>query len=135
MEVALLVAVVGVTGMLVNETPAKVAVETISKVEAPIGDGTMEVWLQPGRAGLNDVHVILLGPDGAPDDRYEEVGFALALPAKEIGPIEAEPVRIGPGHFQLVATDLSIRGDWTLTVSVRPDRFTLTEGTVSFTIS
>lgn len=135
LEVAVLVAVVGVTGVLVNETPGKQAIATVSRAEAPFGDGRMEVWLQPGRAGLNDIHVILLGSDGAPEDRYDEVLFSLSLPARDVGPIEAEPVRIGPGHFQLVATDLSIRGDWVITVAVRPDRFTLTEATASFTIS
>ena len=95
----------------------------------------MEVWLSPGKAGRNDVHVILLDAEGVPDDRFEEVELDLALPAQDIGPIEAEPVRIGNGHFQLVGADLSIRGDWTVTVAVRPDRFTLTEGTATFTVS
>lgn len=134
-EVALLVAVVGVTGVLVNETPAKQAVQTVPRVEAPFGEGLMEVWLSPGRAGLNDVHVILLGADGAPDDTFDEAELALSLPARDVGPIEIEPVRVGPGHFQVVAADLSIKGDWTLTVTTRPDRFTLTEGTASFRIS
>lgn len=134
-EVAVLVAVVGITGVLVNETPAKQANATVSRVEAPFGEGSMEVWVSPGRAGLNDVHVILLGADGSPDDSFDEAEFALSLPAQDVGPIEAEPVKIGPGHFQLVSIDLSIRGEWSVTVSVRPDRFTLTEGTASFRIS
>ncbi|NLD77154.1 MAG: copper resistance protein CopC/CopD [Acidimicrobiales bacterium] len=133
-EVALLVAVVGITGVLVNETPARQALQTVPRVEAPFGEGTMEVWLSPGRAGLNDVHVILLGDDGAPDDTFQEAELALSLPASDVGPIELEPVRVGPGHFQAVAVDLSIKGDWTLTVRTRPDRFTLTEGTSSFRI-
>jgi copper transport protein len=135
LEVAVLVAVAGVTGILVAETPAKQANATLSKVEAPFGEGSMEVWLSPGRAGLNDVHVIILGADGTPDDRFDEAEFALSLPAQDVGPIEAQPVRIGPGHFQLVSVDLSIRGEWVLEVSVRPDRFTLTQGTAALRIS
>jgi copper transport protein len=95
----------------------------------------MEVWLEPGRAGRNDIHVILMDSEGVADDRFDEAEFALSLPAQDVGPIKAEPVRIGTGHFQLVGTDLSIRGQWTIQVTVRPDRFTLTEGTASFTIS
>ena len=130
---AVLVAVVGLTGVLVNETPAKQEVDQIITVNADFGEGRVETWIDPGTPGRNDVHAIIVGADGAPDD-YDEVGFALALPAQDVGPLNLEPVRIGPGHYQLVGADLSIRGDWTLTVSARPDRFTQTEATVSFTI-
>jgi hypothetical protein len=133
-EVALLALAVAVTGVLVNVTPAEQAVATVITREAPFGEGTVEIWVDPGRTGSNDIHAVVLGADGTPDDTIEEAEIALALPAQDVGPIEATPVRVGPGHFQLVGADLTLPGEWTVTFIVRPDRFTLTDATVSFRI-
>lgn len=135
LEVGALVAVLAVTGVLVNVTPAEVAVDRgPATVSAPFGDGTLEVVVDPASPGRNDVHVYLLDESGGVDDRYEDATFELALPSQEIGPLEREPVRVGPGHFQVVGTDLDLAGEWELTVTVKPDRFTEIEGTVTFPV-
>ena len=53
---------------------------------------------------------------------------------RHLGPFDREPVRAGPGHFQLVGTDLTLSGEWELTISVKPDRFTETKATVTFDV-
>jgi copper transport protein len=135
LEVALLAVVVAVTGMLVNETPARVlATPELVTLSAPLGDGTVEVVVDPATAGRNDVHAYLLGPDGGLDDRYDDAGFELSLPALGVGPLDLEPVRAGPGHFQVVGTDLDLAGQWDLTIRVRPDRFTEQVATLTFEV-
>lgn len=129
LEVAALVVVVAVTGVLVNVTPAK-AVPTLVNTSAPIGDGSLNLTVDPGRAGANQVHLFLLAPDGTPDDRFREATVTFTLPALDLGPIEGEAVRVGAGHFQVDGADLSIAGSWVVTVSVQPDRFTKVDAEV-----
>jgi len=124
-EVVGIVAVLAVTGVLSNLTPARAAVEQGSgTATAPFGSGTIDVQVTPGAAGRNDVHVYVFDENELLDDTYETVSIALLLPAQDLGPIELEPVRAGPGHFQVVNTDIPLAGEWTVTVTARPDRFT-----------
>jgi copper transport protein len=134
-EALVLVAVLGITGVLVNVTPAKVADQAKpTTAEAVLGDGRVSVTLDPAAAGLNDVHVYLLDAQGRADDRYQEASVALALPLGDIGPLEPPVVRAGPGHFRVVAVELPVAGDWTVTVTVRPDRFTEQDATVTLRV-
>jgi copper transport protein len=72
---------------------------------------------------------------GRPDDRYDGAQISLELPSKGLGPFERTPVDAGNGHFQLVATDLPLAGTWSLTLTVKPDRFTEQKATVTFPVS
>lgn len=134
-EAVLLGAVLVLTGVLSNVTPAKAAVASGPvTVSAPLGEGTVDVTVDPATPGRNDVHVYLFDEDGAPSDAYDEAAISLALPAQDLGPFERTPVRAGPGHFQLVGTDLPLAGQWDLTVTVKPDRFTEQTATVTFPV-
>jgi copper transport protein len=135
-EVVILVGVIAVTGVLVNVTPAKAAVTSDRPVtvSGPIAQGTMDVTVDPARPGRNDVHIYLLDEDGSPAEQYTEATARLELPAQALGPFDVEPVRVGPGHFQLVAADLALAGEWQLTVTVKPDRFTEQTGVVQFPV-
>jgi copper transport protein len=73
--------------------------------------------------GTNDVHLFYLGADGALSDAAETVTLEFTLPAEELGPIEAEAEEILPGHFTYAGTEMSIPGDWELTVVSRLSRF------------
>lgn len=125
-EVAVLVVVIGITGVVVNVPPAKDAIAGGPvTVEAPLGEGTLEVTVDPARPGGNDIHLYLFDAEGRPDDSYEEgASVRLELPEQGVGPIDREPVRVGPGHLQLVAVNLPLAGEWTITLTVKPDRFT-----------
>lgn len=124
-EIGALVVVLAITGLLVNAVPARTAAGGgVQTTSAPLADGTLEVILDPARPGRNDIHVYLLDERGAPDDTYQSATFALSMPSRDIGPLEREPVQAGPGHFQVIGTDLSLAGEWQLTVTVQEDRFT-----------
>ena len=134
-EVIGLVAVLCVTAVLTNSVPARTAVGSgIQSVSAPFGKGTMQVVVDPARPGRNDIHAYLLDENGRPDDRFQQATIALELPAEDIGPLDKVPVRAGPGHFQLVGTPLELAGEWTLTLTVKPDRFTEQSSTVRFRV-
>jgi copper transport protein len=135
-EVALLVVVLMVTAVLSNVTPAKVSVDKGPvTVSAPFGEGSMDVTVDPAKAGRNDIHIYLFDADDRPDGQYDEAAVSLELPSKGLGPFDRKPVRAGNGHFQLVATDLPLAGRWSMTVTVKPDRFTEQKATVTFTVS
>ena len=135
LEVLGLVVVLVLTAQLANTTPARTSVAPgVQSVSAPLGSGTLEVLVDPARPGRNDVHAYLLDREGRPDDRFDTASIELAVPAQDVGPLVREPVRAGPGHFVLVGTDLELAGDWTLTLTVKPDRFTEQRATVTFRV-
>lgn len=134
-EVGAIVVVLALTGALTGITPAATAAEGgIQTVSAPLGGGTAEMIIDPARPGRNDIHVYVLDEQGAPDDRYQSASFAFAYPAQDIGPLQREPVQAGPGHFQVIGTDFDIEGEWTLTLTVKEDRFSEEETTLRFTV-
>jgi copper transport protein len=118
-EVALGVAVLVVTALLVNAAPAKTA-------NAQAADGgavgvTMKsnkVWVDftatPGTAGRNDVHANTLNPSGAPLD-VKELTVTMALPDRKIAPISVPLRRLSPGHYYSPGFDVPIAGDWQVT--------------------
>ena len=133
LEIAGIVVVLFITGVLSNVTPAKAAVEAgVVSMTVDFGDGTMEVVVDPAKAGPNDLHIYLRDADGGIDGTYDEVTIQLELPAQDLGPLDVTPVRAGPGHFQVVNTDLPLAGEWTLTVVAKPDRFTEVTGKATF---
>lgn len=137
LEVVGLVVVLAITGVLANVTPASEARST-----GPVGvtvdfgeEGTMEVVVDPARVGRNDIHVYLKEASGDFDDRFDEAVFRLELPSQDVGPLDREPVRAGPGHFQVVSTPIDVPGEWRLTVLVRPDRFTEISASADFEVN
>lgn len=136
-EVVGIVIVLGLTGVLSNLTPAKAAVEETAGdpfASAPFGERRIDVVVDPGRTGANDLHVYVLDDQDKPDDAYDMVEVRLSLPAQDVGPLELEPVRAGPGHFQVVNTDIPLAGEWDVVVVTRPDRFTEIKAEVTVTI-
>lgn len=135
LEGAMLIVVIAITGVLVNVTPAEQSVDRGPiTVTTELGEGTVDVTIDPAKAGRNDIHAYLYDAEGKPDGRYDEAEFRLELPAQDLGPFDREPVEAAPGHFQLVGTDLPLSGEWTLTITVKPDRFTETSATVTFEV-
>lgn len=134
-EIAGIVVALAITGVLSNVTPGKVAIESgVVDVTAEFGEGTIEVWVDPAQVGPNDLHVYVRDADDALDGTYDELQLQLELPAQDLGPLDVTPVRAGTGHFQVVNTDLPLAGEWTLTVTAKPDRFTEVTGEVTFEV-
>lgn len=130
-EAGLLLAAVGLTAVLVNVTPARADAGAGSVFSATIelGDDTVDLVVDPARAGTNAVHLYLLDEAGrlqAP----ESLTLRFSLPAADVGPIEREPFAAGPGHWTVDTNDLSIAGTWTIEVVVRTSKFDQSTATV-----
>lgn len=88
----------------------------------PLENNNLAVLVDPNRVGLNEVHLTLTTPQGEPVPvRGMSVGFS--LPAEDIGPLEARGRKLGSGHYVVQGRQLSIEGDWTITVRARLSRF------------
>jgi copper transport protein len=133
-EALAIVAVLGLTAMLVNTTPGAPA------GNAPAGPfqqtlpmktgGKAALTVTPNRPGENSFHIDLTGPDGKPRDvravqvelNQEESGISFTRQA----------VHGGPGHYLLEHNgDLSVGGTWDINLVVQVDQFN--DDTVSFT--
>lgn len=126
LEALALVAVLGVTGVLVDAVPAKTALDAkaVYSAEAKLGSGSLNLVIDPARTGPTALHTYLLDAQGRPDDDVAGVEVALTQPKLGIGPVITELHRAGPGHFVANGTLFGVPGRWTVTVRVRVDEFT-----------
>ena len=126
-EVAVLVAVLGVTAFLVNLRPAAEeagitgAFDTL--VAIPDTDMQLNLVVDPNRVGQNEIHLYILDDTGRPVSDLDDVTLELTQPARDIGPIVREPYVAGPGHWQVDGRDLGVPGEWVVTLVVGLDRF------------
>lgn len=131
-EAVLMLAVVGVTAVLVDRTPpveagtadGAVVVGGPFNEQQPVRDATLYFDLLPGTVGRNEMHITYLGADGTLVELAESVTLELSLPDKGIGPIERDTTVVTGGHVTYAGNDLSVPGDWEITVVTRVDRFT-----------
>jgi copper transport protein len=125
-EVAIAAAVLAATALLVNAAPAKAiadsrragAVETSLESETV----TVDIALTPGRAGLNDVHVSTVSPDGSPK-RVEELTITFALTDRKIAPIDVPLRKLDAQHYLSPGFDIPFDGEWKVTAKPRLTEF------------
>jgi len=137
-EAFALVAVLGFTAVLVNTTPARTAVLSEPKVVNLTEDtasGTVNLVVTPARAGTNSLHVQYADTSNKPIDVANTLTVEMSLPAKDLGPITRQVVKLSPGHYVVDGDELSLAGDWTITLSVRTSDFTEERTTFPVTIS
>jgi hypothetical protein len=126
-EALALVAVLGFTAVLVNTTPARTAVVSEAKVVNLTDDtanGTVNLVVSPARVGTNTIHVQYADEAGKPVDVANTLTIELSLPSKDLGPITRQVVKVSTGHYVLDGDELSLAGDWTITLAVRTSDFT-----------
>lgn len=124
-----LVAIIGVTTVLVEITPPVTQAETPAITAAPFhGEATVAgtnlvVDVSPGQVGVNDVHLTYLGEDGALADIADSVTLEFRLPEAGLGPITREADLLVGGHYTYQGNDFSIPGEWEMTIVTRLSRF------------
>lgn len=126
-EALALVAALAFTAVLVNTTPARTVVENQPKVVNLTDDtetGEVNLVVTPSRAGTNTMHVQYSDEAGRPLDVADTLTVEMSLPAKQLGPLTRQVVKISPGHFVLEGDEMSIGGEWTITLGVRTSDFT-----------
>jgi copper transport protein len=136
-ELALMVAIVSVTAVLVSEPPARAEVAPTGPyaTTAPLGDELeLNLVVDPAAAGRNQIHLYLTNHHtGQPTD-VDEASVSATLASREIGPLRLKAYRAGPGHFVVQRAQLALAGDWQLRVEARRGDFDAATATVSVLI-
>jgi copper transport protein len=123
-EVALLAAVLGVTGGLAGYVPAIAGSTGPYSTTTRIGPQAMQLTLDPARVGANELHLYLTDPrTGAQLDTAKEVTVAASLPDKGIADLTEQATKAGPGHYIVPNLVLGVPGAWRVTVAVRVNDF------------
>ena len=123
-EVALIAVVLAVTAALVSYAPPSDASAGPVSGSATLGDARLEYTVDPGQAGSNEMHLYLFEADsGAQFTDFKELTASLSLPSSDIGPIEAELEKSGPGHFVAPSAPFGVPGDWDVTIDMRVSKF------------
>ncbi len=124
-EVAVLILVVGVTAFLAGTQPSAEAAGVLapSSAVARFGDHLVEVVVDPGRAGDNEIHVSFISPVGRAVAVTGAVTLEMSMPARELGPLVRTPQFVGPGHYLHQGSELTISGVWEITVRLGVSEF------------
>ena len=123
-EVALVVAVLGVTAALVSYPPPDTLATGPFGGSVALGPLRMEVTMDPARVGPNELHLYLLrADDGTPFDGTKELQATIALASRDIGPLPLKAREAGPGHYVVNTVSLVPAGDWRLDVTSRISEF------------
>jgi copper transport protein len=135
LELTLMVAVVGVTAVLVNAPPAKSEAEMHgpATAEVMVGDLETHITVEPAMAGPNEIHLTFAGHGGEPAE-LAEVRVLATLPSVGIGPLRYTAKEAAHGEWTVPNAQLTIAGDWTLRIEARRGEFELLTETVSISI-
>lgn len=90
---------------------------------AAFGEGEVELTVDPGQRGVNEVHVTAVGSDGRLMAEAGELELSLELESEGIGPIVPDMQVISGGH-SMAYVRIPFSGAWTATVRARVDQFT-----------
>jgi copper transport protein len=123
-EVALVVVVLGTTGVLTGLAPATKAPKGPFAATTRLGPAELQLTVDPARIGHNVTHVDLMNPvDGMQYAGAKEVTLAWSLPDKQIGAITQTAEKMSPGHYIVDHSMLAVPGKWKLTITARVSEF------------
>jgi Putative copper export protein len=126
-EAAIALVIVAVTSVLVQLTPARTAAAPdqaggVRSVVLREPTFTLDVLLEPGRVGVNQIHLFALTPDGRPRNVVEWRVVA-SQPSTGIEAVDAAMLPITENHA-IGTIDLRAAGTWTFRFELRFDEFT-----------
>jgi copper transport protein len=123
-ELALMLAVFGVTAALISYAPPIDAASGPFSINTTLGPAELEMTVEPARVGLNTVHLYLIdAKTGAQFTATKELTATAKLPAKGIGPLPLKANLAGPGHYILSSAELSPGGTWEIEITDRVSEF------------
>ncbi len=89
---------------------------------ATFGQGQVELTVDPGRRGTNEMHVTAIGADGRLMDGIDDLTLSLTLPADDVGPLTPQMQRVTTGH-SVSYGEFPLAGEWTVEVTAHPSKF------------
>ncbi|HLL92545.1 MAG TPA: CopD family protein [Solirubrobacteraceae bacterium] len=123
-ELALMLAVFGVTAALISYAPPIDAASGPFSINTTLGPAELEMTVEPARVGLNTVHLYLIdAKTGTQFTATNELTATARLPAKGIGPLALKANLAGPGHYILSSAELSPGGTWEIEITDRVSEF------------
>lgn len=114
-EILVAAGIVALTTLLVVEPPARVALARPFASTVTDGETTLEVTIEPARAGPNDVHLYFFTGTGqapAPVDAVEIEASSATIPARRL-----RVTPITPHHVSAYGASLTAPGTWKLVVT------------------
>jgi copper transport protein len=141
-ELVLLLAVVGVTSVLVTRSPVAsssgpppATAVRAEAVELPLsGDaGTVLFTVAPGRAGQNEIFLALRDAAGQPLEPIEVPTVELTEPALGVGPLRPTVHPLAAGEYHVIA-DIPLAGTYEMVVRVRVSDFEAATAETTLTI-
>jgi copper transport protein len=118
LEAGAAVAVLAVTSVLVQTTPARSAYAPLfSETKTVAGDLRVQVDLEPARAGLNQMHVYYTGAGGKAVDVAEVTARFTRIGADDVVPVDVP--RDTLGHYEQLKVPLPDPGEWRLVLTTR----------------
>jgi len=134
-ELALMVAVFGVTAALVSYAPPIDAASGPFSITTTLGTAELEMTVEPARVGPNTVHIYLIdAKTGSQFTATKEFTVTAKLPARGIGPLPLKANLAGPGHYVIGSAALSPGGSWQLAITDRVSEFEEYSRTISVPI-
>jgi copper transport protein len=134
-ELAIMVAIVGVTAVLVTEPPAKASVTAQKFISdtVPIGNLELNYTIEPARTGTNVIHFYFFTPRGVPAN-VDDLKLSATLPSQGLGPIRIPLQRIVPSHYTTPNAVFPQPGEWQWTLEARRGEFEALTQTVTVPI-
>lgn len=132
-EAAILVAILLVTGVLVDKSPARGTASSASSTQSGVlGDAKVVAKISPLKVGSNVVTIKLLDTDGAPTEFAEAPRAKLMSDQVDLGDVPVTPGDPGTYTADVV---LPAAGKWRLQISLRTGAFDNPVATLNFTVA
>ncbi|MEP7287654.1 MAG: copper resistance protein CopC [Chloroflexota bacterium] len=118
-EIALVAAILLVTGILTNQPPSREAFGPGTVLHGQANDVRITVAANPGLPGLNTFDIYLKDTLNRPIDNTEKVALIFDMVEHDMGQQEAVADRVEPGHYVVQGGYISMIGTWQTEVLVR----------------
>ena len=119
-EVAVALAVLALTAVLVGAQPAKQAYAAPFSTEAKAGPTSVNVVVSPAHTGPVTLHLYVLTAAGQIDD-VPEVTASMTNARTGVNGLPVPIHQAGPGHYVAYGFVIPFPGTWSLNVTVRTD--------------
>jgi copper transport protein len=123
-ELVLIGGVLAATAVLAALAPPASTQAGPFSTSAELGDARLEVTVDPATTGANEIHLYLFDREsGAQWDEAKEVAVTATQTEAQIGPLEEDVRKAGPGHYVVRGAALGVEGDWELAIAARVSAF------------
>ena len=139
-ELSIMVAIVGVTAVLVNAAPAKDEVMEhgggAAAAQVDVSGESARVEATPAIVGPNELHITFDAAHADPDwAAFAEVAVSATLPSEDIGPLRFVAEEESHGTYVASGADFGLAGEWHLRIEARRGEFELLTGETTISIS